>query len=417
MTSISEKISVILERMLGYVTAERDKREGAVIYDSIKPAAEEIANMQLEADEVNTQSKVITATEDDLEDHVADMDIERLAATKGKVIIVAFSTYTSEGSDSNVTMLLDSGAEFSTVDQDTNLSFVVGEKVTDTKYTEIYQNCYYAECQTAGALNGGLDGAELQQTTTILGLAYAKIFWLANPGTEKESDDALRSRYIDACSYEGFGGNRPQYLKLISENETLRSMVHLQLYTGAGGRVVISALGAGYIPFVQNELSAFMEIMDPQDYTGSGAGEVPMGHRVIVCSPTDFIISIVITGASPNTGFNKDAAESNFRTQIATLIAELQDKWADYNGYYQYENNSVELVTILNRMTDTMKGDLTVNGIIVDGSSDPLYFGTFVVAGTSTDQRIENNAVISAPVNASRFPRCTEENISITWAT
>ena len=416
MTSMSEKISVILERMLGYVTAERDKREGAVIYDSIKPAAEEIANMQLEADEVNTQSKVITATEDALDDHVADMDIERLAATKGKVIIVAFSTYVDETSTSNVTMEITAGAELSTIDLDTNYSFVVGDKVTDSKYTADYLNCYYAECQTAGALVG-FDGDELQQTTTINGLAFAKIITIANPGTDEESDEDLRTRYIDACSYEGFGGNRSQYIKLITEREDLRSMTHFQLYTGAGGRVVISALGVNYSPFVSNELSGFMDILDPQAYTGTGAGEVPMGHRVIACSPTDFTISIVITGASQNTGFSKEAAELNFRTQIATLIAELQIKWAKHNDYYQYEYNVVELVTILNRMTDSMSGTLTVNGTVVESTSGDMPFGTFVVPGTSTDQRIENGAIITAPVNASCFPRCTESDISITWAT
>ena len=419
MTSISEKISVILERMLGYVTAERDKREGAVIYDSIKPAAEEIANMQLEADEVNTQSKVITATEDDLEDHVADMDIERLAATKGKVIIVAFSTYVAESSTSNVTMELTAGAELSTIDLDTNYSFVVGDKVTDSTIVSKYTHCYYAESQTAGLLSGSLDGAELQQTTTINGLAYAMIYTIDDGGTETESDKDLRTRYIDACSYEGFGGNRSQYIRLITEREDLRSMTHFQLYTGAGGRVVISALDTNYAKFGSGTLSGFMDILDPQidNYSGTGAGEAPIGHRVIVCSPTDFTISIVITGASQNTGFSKEAAELNFRTQIATLIAELQIKWAKHNDYYQYEYNVVELVTILNRMTDSMSGTLTVNGTVVESTSGDMPFGTFVVPGTSTDQRIENGAIITAPVNASCFPRCTESDISITWAT
>ena len=414
MKSISETISVILERMLGYVTAERDKREGAVIYDSIKPAAEEIANMQLEADEVNTQSKVITATEDDLEDHVADMDIERLAATKGKVIIVAFSTY--ESSTSNVTMELTAGAELSTIDLDTNYSFVVGAKVTDSKYTADYLNCYYAECQTAGALVG-LDGDELQQTTTINGLAFAKIITIANPGTDEETDEDLRARYIDASTYEGFGGNRPQYIKVITENEILRSMEHFQLYTGAGGRVVISALGVNYSPFVSNELSGFMNILDPQAYAGTGAGEVPIGHRVIVCSPTDFTISIVITGAIPKDGWTQATATASFIEKLLALVANLQDEWAKHNNYYQYSNNALALSDVLTLMLDYMTGTLTVNGTVVESTSGDMSFGTFVVPGTETDQRIENAAIITAPVNASKFPRCTESNISIMWAT
>ena len=79
---IVEKISVILNRMLNYVSLERDKREGSVIFDAIKPAAEEIANMHLEVAEVEKQSKVITATGEDLDEHVADMDIFRYDARK-----------------------------------------------------------------------------------------------------------------------------------------------------------------------------------------------------------------------------------------------------------------------------------------------------------------------------------------------
>ena len=412
---IVEKISVILNRMLNYVSLERDKREGSVIFDAVKPAAEEIANMHLELAEVEKQSKVITATGADLDEHVADMDIFRYDATKGSVIIVAFSHYEFEGSASNVTMLLNEGDEFSTINYDEILTFIVGEKVTDLSITSLYPNCYYAKCATAGLLPS-LDGVELQQRTAINGLSYAKIVKNADSGTNEEEDEHLRQRYIEASSYDGFGGNRSQYLRLIEENETLRSMKNVQMYTGSGGRVVISALDGNFLPFTSEILNIFSEILDPQIYTGTGAGLVPAGHRSIVCSPTDFILNINITDAVPKMGWTEETASSAFIEKIMDLINGLQEKWGNHNEYYHYVNNSIALSDILTLMLDYMTGQLTVNGIDVDSLSGDMPFGSFVVGGTENDRRIENDVIVTAPVNAVKFPRCSLENITIDWS-
>jgi len=412
---IVDKLAVILNRMLNYVSLERDKREGSVIFDAVKPAAEEIANMQLEAAEVEKQSKVITATDKDLNEHVADMGIIRYDSTNGSVIIVAFSHYEYEGSTSNLTMLLSENDEFSTINYEEILTFIVGEKVTDLSITSIYPNCYYAKCATAGLLPS-LDGVELQQRTPINGLSYAKIVKNANSGTNEEEDEHLRQRYIEESSYEGFGGNRSQYLRLIEENETLRSMKNVQMYTGSGGRVVISALDGNFLPFDSEILNIFREMLDPKMYTGSGAGLVPAGHRVIACSPMDFILDVKITNAIPKIGWTEETASSAFIEKIMDLVDSLQEKWSTHNEYYQYVNNSIALSDILTLMLDYMTGQLTVNGVDVDSLSGDMSFGSFIVEGTENDRRIENDIIVNAPVNAANFPRCSLENITIEWS-
>jgi uncharacterized phage protein gp47/JayE len=416
--TIIEKLSTIFERMLGYVTDDRDKREGSVIYDAVKPAAEEVSSMQVELDEVQAQSKALTATGDDLDDHVAMNGTTRLAATKGKVIIAAYSAYNGSGDSSNVTMELSSGVRFSTVDMDTTYTFAVGAKVTDATYTADYPECYLAECDTAGYIgDASLAGTQVQVSgsSSVSGLAYAEIIGVSDAGSDEEDDDALRERFIDSFSYEGFGGNRPQYLKLISENDSLKSMQVLQLYTGAGGRVVVSALDSGYGAFDSTALAGFMNVLDPQTYSGTGAGLVPMGHRVIVCSPDDFPLSVAVTDGELLTGWTQATAGAALLSDIETVISGLQTDWASADDHYQYPTVEIPLTTIYSKMLQYMKGDLTVNGQTVNGDSANLSVGTFTVPGTESDRRIENGAVVTAPVSASKFPRFSSDDLSVTW--
>ena len=285
----------IMERMLGNVPSDVDRREGGIIYDALAPCAVELAQMYAELEQFRDECFADTASREFLKRRAAERGIVPKAATCA-VLSAEF----------NVAVPL--GARFSL----DGLNYAVTAENT-------------VACETAGA-EGGRHFGQAQPIDFIEGLETANITAVLIPGEDEEETEAFRARYLSSLHEQAFGGNVTDYKQKTTALDGVGGVKVYPVWNGGGTvkLVVIasdwSAPGAELISRVQSEI-------DPtQD--GQGIGIAPIGHVVTVAGaePVSVDISAQITWED---GWNLAAAKTGIEAAVDDVMQSLRREWAD----------------------------------------------------------------------------------------
>ena len=130
---------IILQRMLGRITSQVDKREGSIIYDAIAPAAAELAQMYIVLKYNIDLVFVDTAVEEYLDRLANQVGVRRKEATYS---IRKATFYDVEGNLIDISI----GERFSIED----LIFSIIEKIST--------GTYKVQCETAGIIGNSVMG-------------------------------------------------------------------------------------------------------------------------------------------------------------------------------------------------------------------------------------------------------------------
>ncbi|MBJ6360433.1 baseplate J/gp47 family protein [Paenibacillus sp. GCM10012307] len=181
----------LLDRMLTRVPFTLDKREGSIIYDALAPAAAELAQMYMELDINLNLSFADTASGEFLERRASDFGLRRRPAAPAQRRAIFYD-------DQNVRIDVPLLTRYSA----SNLNFKVIKRLEKGEYT--------VECETPGVL-GNQSYGNLLPIDYVQDLARAELAEVLIPGTEAESDDALRARYLARVQTPSSGGNVSDY--------------------------------------------------------------------------------------------------------------------------------------------------------------------------------------------------------------
>ncbi|GAA0378989.1 baseplate J/gp47 family protein [Bacillus horti] len=297
----------ILNRMLGRVPNNIDKREGSIIYDALAPAAAELSQMYIELDLNATLSFADTATGEFLEKRTAEFGINRKPATRARRKGLFYG-------NGNEPIAVPIGSRFSIEDQ----SFRV--------VTQLSLGQYELEGESTGIVGNQQFGA-LLPITFIQGLVRAELTDILVPGEDAESDESLRQRFYDTVNEQPFGGNIADYNQKINSIQGVGGVKVFPTWQG-GGTVRCTIIASDFSKPTNDLIDEVQTIIDPEINSGQGNGFAPIGHSVTIAGVDDVTIDIettVILADEMTVG----QVQADIENAIEEYLLTLRRSWKD----------------------------------------------------------------------------------------
>lgn len=270
----------ILAAMLGQVDDSLDKRQGSLIQTALGPGAWYLEGLIMDIAHIQQNAYVLTAQGEALDLGVANRGLTRKAATaavRQGIFNVPIPT----------------GSEFKTINGTDSVVFVSGDMISGDFGTYIYE----MTCETPGEIGNSYSG-DLLPITAIAGLTTATIGEIITVGTEEETDNALKQRYIESFTTAPYGGNMSEYRQAIL---AVPGVGGVQVYGAnayqGGGTVLCSIISDEYGAASSALVSTVQEIICPFEEGTSapspnGYGIAPIGAAVTIVSATELPINI-----------------------------------------------------------------------------------------------------------------------------
>ncbi|EHQ92129.1 baseplate J/gp47 family protein [Desulfosporosinus youngiae] len=291
----------ILDRMLDRVPGDLDKREGSIIYDALSPAAAELAQAYAEL-EVNLRLfSAQTSSGDYLELRTMDYGVTRRVATKAQRKAMFYGQ------------------------NDTPLDVAIGSRfsIEQVRYAakeKIASGQYILECETAGTVGNQYFGT-LMPIDYIPGLVQAELSDILIPGTNAETDDSLRQRYLQRVRQPATSGNAAQYRQWASEVAGVGGAKVFPLWEGSG-TVKVVIVDAEKQPATSTLVDAVSDYVETVR---------PIGAAVTVVSAAAKEISVTATAVLAS-GYAIQGVTDAFKVEVESY---LQDT-AFINTYVSY---------------------------------------------------------------------------------
>lgn len=278
----------LINLALSYVPDTVDKRKGSIIYDTLAPFCYELALSFNELYQITINTYALTATGEWLDYRVAEQGITRYPANAA-VKRGIFETVA--GNPKTIVI----GTRFSTITDDAaNLvNYTVTAPYRNPDSGIVVPGQYELTCEVAGTVGNAYIGNLLPiNYVSDLGRAYMDL--LLVPGSDAESDDDLRARYLDLVNQRPFGGNISQYRQEVLEIEGVGAVQVYPVWNG-GGTVKLSIIGSDYGPASGTLINNVQTEIDPEVNQGIGLGLAPIGHQVTVVTPDELQINVEAT--------------------------------------------------------------------------------------------------------------------------
>ena len=260
-----------------------DKREGSLIQTALGPLAWYLEGLALTLSNIQKAAYAETAEGSDLDMLAATRGITRRAATPA-VRSGAFNVAIPEGS------------LFRTLGDTDSVVFVSGESRGTSQGLYLYR----MTCQTAGTVGNSYTGSIIP-VTAIPGLTVASLISVIEPGTDAESDEALRARYVASFDSAPYGGNISEYRQAIL---ALSGVGAVQIYPAnlyqGGGTCLCSIITTDYIHAPNQLIAAVQRAICPPEEGGTapspnGYGIAPIGAAVKITTAQDYSLDIDCT--------------------------------------------------------------------------------------------------------------------------
>ena len=351
----------ILESMLKNVPSDVDKREGSVIFDTLSPAALELANAYIYLDIVLNNAFADTAEREYLILRAKERGLAPYEATKAVLKLEVTYTGTSENVKPGDRFSLD-GMTYVVTEQMINetdsviTTYPFGEDdPQDSDPGNTIYGQWRVECETPGK-EGNTRFGDVLPLQSISELASAKITELLIPGEDTEGTEEFRERYFEAVNNEAFGGNRADYRQKV---KSIDGVGQVKIYrTPKGGGTVRVVITDSENKKPSKELvNQVKEILDPEEYEGLGYGEAPVGHAVEVegVSSVDVDVSV------------KWQTESNVTVDEGLIIEDIENYFDEVNSKWDSRDHiTIYAAQIIARILD-IEGIVDVTSIFING--------------------------------------------------
>lgn len=387
----------ILRRMLDILPSELDKAEGSFVWDALAPAALELAQAAVWAQEVLRRGFASTSYGAYLDLRCEEHGLTRRPAVKaaGRVVFTGTSG-TVVPAGTRVATPADRVTGTSTVEFATQAAVMLDETGSGSVPVEAVE---------AGTLGNVASGAISLMMTPVSGVAGVVNVAATEGGIDTESDEALRSRYLQKVRSPSAGGNKADYVNWALEVSGVGGVSVVPIRYGPGtvsvaiideqkqpaGQTLVDAVQA-YIapvwtaPVVLAQMMAggfgvTSDVLEDQPcwkmaYDAAGEGVVSFRSDTLLQQPgqwqlrlpvqvsdtaaEDDLLQIGVWNLSANDWAKRDAASSGDALETMTA-SDLAAIWTEqllpvyWDGQDQLETRVIRLST--DTVTDVWVGE------------------------------------------------------------
>lgn len=331
----------LLDRLLTDVKAkypELDYREGSLVYNAIAAAALELNTFYINADMVNDQSFIETASRTFLYKLSEQMGIDTSIydATKG-TFKGLFSQEIPIGSRWNLGLY----------------NYTVIEQLDNQDPYYVYE----LECETAGAAPNSIVGTLTPISDVNLNLTYSELVSAIIQGREQFTDDEIVTYYKNKVNGAAVDGNKAQYEVWCGTFDGIGNYKVFPLWNGVNS-VKCSILNEINGVASEELIKDFQDYLDPGS-TGMGDGVAPIGAIVTVSTATEHPINISATI------YMKEGYVNN---------GELDETIAQYYIDRSYESDYVSYSQIIMAILSN-PGIENVTNVLLDGGTQDVKLG------------------------------------------
>lgn len=344
---------IILNRMLGKVPSDIDKREGSIVYDASMPAAIEYMLLYATVDYFIKNTFGDTAERKFLILRAKERGLAPYPAT--------YAIVKGECTPNNINISV--GTRFSYDDVNYSITESLGN------------GQYLLKCETVGTI-GNKPSGKLVPIDYVKGLEFAQLLEVTIPGEEEETTENFRTRYLNSFDNQAFGGNIADYKQKVNAIEGVGGVKVYPVWNG-GGTVKIVFCTSEFKPPTEEFIQQVQTKIDPEQNNGEGLGIAPIGHTVTVEGAKNTNIKIDLNVTFDNGSFE------NYKSKIEKIIddyfLELNSKWEDTQrvSIDVHENKGiiVRISQIENRILD-IEGVTDITGTKLNGLEKNLQLDT-----------------------------------------
>lgn len=304
----------IQNEMLSQVPKSIDTRQGSIIQTAVGPVAWYLEGLYMRLAQVQENTYPETAVGEALDLLAQTRGIFRKSATAA-VRKGFFDAPVSEGS------------RFKTINGANSVIFISGEMLSETD--EEY--CYEMLCSQTGVIGNSYTGRILP-ITAIPGLTEASIGEIISSGTEEETDEALRSRYMASFDMAAFGGNISSYRNEILAIEGVGAVQVYPVWNG-GGTVLCSILGDDLKPALPATVREVQNLICPPEDgqelpSDNGYGVAPIGALVTITTASEATLDITCDIEFTEAARGQDGSfQSQVEEKIEDYLSEVRASW------------------------------------------------------------------------------------------
>ncbi|GLB31015.1 phage tail protein [Lacrimispora amygdalina] len=304
----------ILAAQLSRIPDTIDKREGSMIQTALGPESWYLEGLYLDLNSVQKNAYAETAGGIFLDMLVAERGIERKTATYA----VKKGVFNREVSV---------GSRFSALTGSGYLTYRIMEFIAQTDAGYMYK----MRCETAGEIGNNYTG-QLIAIDYVTGLTSAELTDLLSAGTEEETDDSLRERYLATFDVASFGGNIASYRNAILAIDGVGAVQIYPAWQG-GGTVLCSILNGNLKPAGSELINIVQNTICPPENgetepSANGYGMAPIGAVVTIGTGTELVLNISLTVqflASVQNG--ETAYKSQIEEKIEAYLETVRQSW------------------------------------------------------------------------------------------
>lgn len=356
----------LLDLALQQVPDDLDKRQGAIIYDTLAICCAKLADTFVEIKKIVDESYIMSAqVEENIDYRVAERGIKRYQATKAERL--GIFTYPN-GTPATIPI----GSLFSTIDE--NKANVVNYKVVGEYIVDdvVIVGSYVLECETPGTIGNAYYG-EILPLSDLDTLGSATLSTVLTPARNKEGNDSVKQRYYNTFNLDAFGGNLADYKQYMSE---FSGVGQSQIYprTALGENIVISSVDPSNQPISTEYQDTIQQTLDPENFynngndtSGMGLGVVPIGHKVKVMTPQTFTIDVDLK-IIKDPAVSMATVEDTVEQAIQGYLTQVQNSWSHGDGEYETIIYFNQILTSAN----SAEGVTNVNTCTVNGGNENI---------------------------------------------
>lgn len=342
-----------MDQALSKVPDTVDKREGSIIYDALGPACMALAESSMDAAKIVRQTYTLTAQSEFLDYRAVEKGTSRQPATAAK----ASAKFTD--ADGQPVTNVQVGDRFASLG-DEPFFYKVAEIVGD--------GVGYLVAESVGSGPNGYRGQILPVTPNDA-LSWAEITAVPVPARDAETDDHLRERLLSPDSYNAYGGNVADYLKMLAGIEDVGAGQVYPAWQG-GGTVKLVIIDNDLRAASTDLLNQVKNTIDPGEATGEGYGLAPIGHQVTVVAPTELVINVTTT-IEVDSQITVEAVRSAIETDIEAYFKQKRTDWNNVDAVtgrgYQLTIYRAQILTQLMKVDGVVNASLPLlNGQAAD---------------------------------------------------
>lgn len=350
----------LLKQALDKIPDSYDKREGSVIFNAVAPMAMEMSYLYL---------KIRNLTDLIFIDTSVGMYLDRLVLQNG--IQRMDATYCEKYGTFNLPHL--EGYIF----MKDEIKFQVIQQVENPDAETFI---YKMQCTEKGEI-GNVENGPLTSLNYIQGLTRAEITGTIHEGSDVESDEHLRQRYIDNVTDIPFGGNQANYRTEIKQMDGVGNCKVIPVWNGPG-TVKCIITNADYEQPSDQLVKQVQQAIDPT-LDGYGIGIAPIGHIVTVVGATFDPLDIkveIITHNPP------EDIQQRMEYAINQYFLSLNKNW-------EYLDNIIVRISQITNVLLDVEGIIDVGEVQINGKSENYVVDSDCLAKLS---KISANSTLKA---------------------